>query len=214
MGLLSASLAERVQRSELGPVIRGAVSRAKAPRWRSAGSPAPAPPHLKVAIVEEHARRFQPFAFVETGTYRGDTIARIAPLVTKSFSIELDAKLATMARARFVDDPSISILQGDSAEMISEVLSEVDLPTLFWLDGHYSGGVTAGASSCPVEAELRAILAEPVDHVVLVDDARCFDGTNGYPTVEEVKALVSELQPTREMQVADDIMRIYPRPGR
>ncbi|HNI34790.1 MAG TPA: hypothetical protein PLV93_05290 [Microthrixaceae bacterium] len=203
------SLAERLQRSALGPAIRGVVSRAKTGRWRAAGSPPPAPPHIKLSTVQEYAKRFKPSAFVETGTYRGDTVAGLAPLVPRVVSIELDERLATLAKARFVDDVNIDILQGDSAQRLPEIVADLREPALFWLDGHFSGGATAGDGACPIVDELTTVLSTDVDHIVLVDDARLFDGTDAYPTIDEVRELVEKLRPGIGWQVEDDIIRLH-----
>jgi hypothetical protein len=49
----------------------------------------------------------------------------------------------------------------------------------FWLDGHYSGGIThQGPTDCPICAELEAIeknLSHFAAVTVLIDDIRCFD---------------------------------------
>lgn len=210
MSSTTPSLAERVQRSAVGPLVRNIVSHAKEPRWRSAGSPPPAPPHRKQATVKEYAQRFRPSTFVETGTYRGDTVAALAPLVGKVVSIELDQRLCTLAKARFVDQPDIEILQGDSAQRLPGVVEGLTEPALFWLDGHYSGGPTAGAGECPVVAELTTVLQSEIDHIVLVDDARLFDELDEYPTIDEVRELVQKLRPDYSWQLEDDIIRLHP----
>lgn len=202
------SLAERMQRSAAGPWIRAAVSRLRESRWKAQGSPAPAPPHRKVATIQEYARRHRPGTFVETGTYRGDTVAGVAPLVDKVVSIELDPSLATLAQARFVDDPNIVIVQGDSATRLPEIVKELTEPAMFWLDGHFSGGATAGDDGCPIMAELSTVLTSPLDHVVLVDDARLLDGTDHYPTIDEVRELVVDLRPDIKWDLRDDIIRL------
>lgn len=209
MSSTSPSPTERLQRSAVGPFIRAAVSRLKVVRWRSAGSPPPAPPHLKAATVKEYARRFRPTTFVETGTYRGDTVAELAPLVPNVVSIELDHRLCTLAQARFVDDPSITIVEGDSATRLGEIVADLREPALFWLDGHFSGGATAGDGACPIMAELETVLTSDLDHVVLVDDARLFDGTDNYPTLDEVRQLVTKLRPEMRWDLADDIIRLH-----
>jgi hypothetical protein len=162
--------------------------------------------------VREYARRFRPATFVETGTYRGDTVAALAPLVERVVSIELDPTLATLARARFVDDPSVTILEGDSAVLLPGVVGGLTAPALFWLDGHFSGGVTAGDGACPIMEEIRAVLSSDVDHVVLVDDARLFDGTHGYPSLGELREAVRVLRPDLDWELRDDIVRLHP-PG-
>jgi hypothetical protein len=92
---------------------------------------------------------------------------------------------------------------------MQSVVTRLDGPALFWLDGHYSAGITArGSLETPVQRELEIILASANDHVILVDDARCF-GTGDFPTLDAVRALVAELRPGWTCVVNDDIIRIH-----
>jgi len=82
-------------------------------------------------------------------------------------------------------------------------------PALFWLDAHYSGSVTArGALDSPIVQELAAVRAHPVSgHVVLIDDMRDFNGTGGYPTVDELVRWIHSNDPGATVNVRDDILR-------
>lgn len=199
---------ERLQRSTVGSRLRRWESKLRAVRWARAGRPEPAPPHIKQQIVATLVRAHRPRVFVETGTYRGDTLAVVAPLVERAVSIELDATLAGLARRRFGSMPSVEILEGDSADVLPTVVASLDAPALFWLDGHFSGGPTAD-SHVPVLAEIDAVLSSPLDHVILIDDIRLFDGSNGYPTVETLRASILAHRPSWIFEVADDIARAY-----
>jgi hypothetical protein len=46
-------------------------------------------------------------------------------------------------------------------------------------------------------------------HVLLIDDARWFDGRAQYPTLEELRAKTALEYPGRITEVKDDIIRIY-----
>lgn len=116
-------------------------------------------------------------AGVESGTFEGDSALAIAAAVGSCTTIELADGLFEQAARRFAGDRRVTVLHGSSADLLPDVCVSVSGPTLFWLDGHYSGGVTAGGGSeCPVLAELDAVAALPeVDqHIVFVDDARLF----------------------------------------
>lgn len=169
-------------------------------------------------FVRSHGLR----TFVETGTYRGDTLAAVAPLVDRAYSIEIEPRLAEAARARFARARTVSILEGDSTGLLPSVLAELREPALFWLDGHWSGGETgSGELDSPVQAELEAILEHEIDrHVVLVDDARFFAGANdaqreigtGFPTYAELITTVRGQRPEWQIDVVDDVIRIVPAP--
>ena len=50
------------------------------------------------------------------------------------------------------------IVQGDSGKVLSEILLEINEPAIFWLDGHYTAGITArGVKECPIFEELDCI---------------------------------------------------------
>lgn len=206
------SLIERLHRGRAGPLLRTLVSRLGEPGWLLRGRLNPCPPHKKRSIVESEVRRHGVTIFVETGTYRGDTLARVAPLVERAVSIELDSTLAELAKERFRRRPNVEIRTGDSATELAHVVASLDRPALFWLDGHYSGGLTADSGSSPILAEIDVILDSPHDHVVLIDDMRLFDGTDGYPTLHTVRAAVEARRPDWVFDVTADIARLHAGP--
>ncbi len=202
---------ERMNRGPAGPAVRAIVSRVRTPSWRRAGCPAPAPPHVKQRLVLEQVKSFRPSTFVETGTYRGDTIAVVRKHVARSVSIELDETLCALARRRFRRHSDVEILWGDSGTLMASVVEGLVEPAAFWLDGHYSGGVTADrGGDAPILSELEAVLASPTSHLILIDDARLFDGTNGYPTLDVVKALVVAHRPDAPATTENDIVVCRP----
>lgn len=133
---------------------------------------------------------------IETGTFRGDSALVLANAVGRCTTIELDPALATAASKRFASDPRISVVQGSSRDVMPGVVSDLQGPTFFWLDGHWSGGVTAGADDpCPLDGELDAIASSPLasECLVAIDDARLcgFPRSNepdgdAYPSMLEV----------------------------
>ena len=83
-------------------------------------------------------------------------------------------------------------------------------PCLFWLDAHYSAGPTAkGEIETPISVELDAALKHSVkEHVVLIDDARCFDGSHDYPAMFEIESAIFKFRPDLQFECRDDIIRI------
>lgn len=128
----------------------------------------------------------------------------------KIVSIELDQNLFEKAKAKFLTEKNITILQGDSSKILPIVLIDLHEPALFWLDGHYSEGITAkGKLNTPIVSELKSILEHPIkDHLILIDDARCFVGIDDYPTVEELRTLVLKYNPALNFNVKNDIIVI------
>ena len=169
------------------------------------------PPHLvKQRASREFARRYGLTTLVETGTYQGAMVEAMRPHFKKIISIELSVDLAAQAQKRFAADPSVRILQGDSGKVIEEVLPTLKQPTLFWLDGHYSGGFTAKADlETPLTEEMLRIFNSGIkNYVLLVDDARLL-GTGDYPSLEQIKSLAAQYATGWKVELADDILRIH-----
>ena len=177
-------------------------------QWRAAGRPVPPPPFVKQRLLRQCAARYRLRTFVETGTFAGETTAALAASVERIISIELDAALAEAARVRFAAAPHITILEGNSGELLRRAIASLTEPALFWLDGHYSGSITArGGQDSPITDEIEAILAHPAGgHVVLIDDARYFNGCDGYPTIDALREKILSRAPGSRVEVADDII--------
>ncbi|AVP99869.1 hypothetical protein C7S18_23010 [Ahniella affigens] len=180
--------------------------------WRAAGRPAPPPHIVKQRFLRAHANAFQTPILVETGTFRGDMLAALAADFDKLYSIELSQELWQRARERFADKPHIELIQGDSGVEIKNLLPKLDRPALFWLDGHYSAGDTArGDKDTPILEELAAILEiKAPQHLIVIDDARCFGSDPAYPTIAAITAFVAARRPDLTVSVAEDSIRICP----
>ncbi|MHC4250743.1 MAG: O-methyltransferase [Planctomycetota bacterium] len=179
-------------------------------KWEAAGRPVPPPAFAKHRVIREYAVRSGARALVETGTFYGQTTFALRSDFDRIDTIELSEDLFRKARKRLAGWRHIRAWHGDSATVLPEVLATFDEPAVFWLDAHYSEGVTArGESDTPIVRELELILAHPVaGHVLLIDDARCFVGEGGYPTLDEVRALVARKRPGLALEVEDDIIRV------
>jgi hypothetical protein len=182
-------------------------------RWHRKGEPAPPPYAIKRNILRDFARRFGLRIFVETGTFYGDTSFALRNCFDRLFSIELDHNLFERASQRLRRYKQITCLEGDSGKLIPRVLAEINQPVLFWLDAHYSAGVTArGSIDTPISSELDTICAHSVrNHVILIDDAREFVGKDGYPTVPALRESVLAQRPDFTVEVRHDIIRIQQR---
>ena len=182
-------------------------------RWRSEGCPLPPPNAVKQGTIIRYAKEAGIRVFVETGTYEGRTLRAVRRHFESLYSIELGEDLYQKACARFRSDPKIFLFQGDSGDRLRDILDMVgDRRCLFWLDAHYSRGDTArGSEDTPVLRELHAIARHSrKDHVILVDDARCFGTDPAYPGLGRMEALVGQLLPGSSFSASEDIIRIVP----
>lgn len=58
--------------------------------------------------------------------------------------------------------------------------------------------------------ELKSIFSHKIkEHVILIDDARCFTGQEDYPTIRALKEFVMKNRPDYLFEVKDDIFRIH-----
>src|SRR5271155_4668316 len=132
--------------------------------WRVRGKPRPKVPHLvKQRTLTEVAQNYKLEVLVETGTNLGHMIGVQKDHFREIYSIELDEWLAARARRKFANNPNIHLFQGDSGKVLPTIIPAI-------------------------KEELECIYRHPVrDHVLLIDDARWFDGRNDYLSVEELR---------------------------
>lgn len=163
--------------------------------WWGGGCEPPPPNARKRQLLHETRCQHGLAVAVETGTFLGETTAFLAESCKRVITIELEPALAARARDRLRDRPHVTVLEGDSGELLQKVLVGLDEPALFWLDGHFSGlheGVQTarGAVDSPLRDELHALAAWAPSRAsaIVVDDARLL-GTSGYPTLDEIRTL-------------------------
>ena len=148
---------------------------------------------------------------IETGTFFGDTLEFFKSDFAKLYSIELSEALAKKARKRFQYDTNIEIIEGDSSVQLSNILSNINSPCLFWLDGHYSTEfwvgdeyikTAKGDKNTPILKELKQIMLHEIkNHVILIDDARLFNGKGDYPSIKKLKNFVSMNLPKHSFEI-------------
>src|SRR5829696_283483 len=127
--------------------------------WEKQGRPSPPPHIVKEDLIRDYAGTFNTNVLIETGTYLGDMVYAMRKLFSRIISFELDKILAEQAQKRFAGEPHITIVQGDSGRLLGDHIKTINEPCLFWLDGHYSGGITAkGTLITPIKNELTHIL--------------------------------------------------------
>jgi hypothetical protein len=179
--------------------------------WEANGKPFPPPHIVKQRAIAQYRSVYKTGILVETGTYLGDMVEAQKNFFDTVYSIELSPKLYKRAQKRFKGDNRIVLLLGDSGIKLSEVVAQLRQPAIFWLDGHYSGGITAkGDKECPVPEEITAIFKSPLPNIVLIDDARLFNGTHDYPTLEAIRQQVKDNRENYSMETKDDIIRLTP----
>ena len=180
--------------------------------WERRGKTGAPPNCVKQATVASYARTYGVKVFIETGTFLGDMLYASREVFDRLESIELSPELCARSRKRLRDQRHIVIHEGDSKAVLPSILARLEVPALFWLDAHYSAGMTArGSIDTPISAELQYIFDHKVrEHIILIDDARHFDGTHDYPSIPALRDAVQKMAPGRQFFVENDIIRIIP----
>jgi len=160
----------------------------------------PRNPHsyMKYLALRGLARRTGARCLIETGTFRGVTSARCARIFARVVTIELDAALARDAEQRLARHANVTVLQGDAAVLLPAAFERHGCgDAVVFLDGHFSGGITAkGPVVEPALAELE-ILARYADRIcgIVIDDFRLFGVEPGFPKKAELTNAAESLFP-------------------
>jgi hypothetical protein len=158
--------------------------------WEHRLFAAPSPDCVKQKVL---IRNGTPNAtWIETGTYFGDTTNILSQSARQVFSIEPEPTLYANALRRFSSTGNVKIVSGASEDILPTLLQTLAGDINFWLDGHYSAGITfKGRKDTPIVDELSAIekmISKFNKVVILVDDVRCFNPRNPdyaeYPSLD------------------------------
>ena len=145
--------------------------------------------------------------FIETGSYNGEGIEKA--LETNKFkyiySIELDTLRYICCKERYSIYKNVTLIKGDSGELLKDILKNINKPCTFFLDAHFCGDNDAefGSKWSPIIEELQAIKEHHIKtHTIIVDDYRCMDNTHfdkernipvGFPGKKKLLELLKEI---------------------
>lgn len=191
--------------------LRKKIDSFKYLHWKQNGKLIPTPLKAKQLVIKEYQILYNSQVLVESGTYMGDMVFAMKDQFKKVYSIELSVELYYRALKRFNKFSQVEILQGDSSVALKEVVKNLNEISIFWLDGHYSGGVTArGIKDCPVVEELNSIFLSKFKHVILIDDAHLFNGTNDYPSLPFLSNYLIDKKLDYELKIHNNIIILKP----
>ena len=203
-------LAKKIYR-KIFPIKKGISKKNCYYKWIESGSILPPPHMVKQFILEKIQQEKKYRTLIETGTYYGEMIDGQLENFSKIISVELSSELYSIAVKKYTELNNVTLYCGDSGDVLVDIMKKIEEPAIFWLDGHYSGGITAkGKIDCPIFEELSAILgSKNLSHVILIDDARLFVGKNDYPTMIDLENFIKAKKINYDINVADDIIKIY-----
>ncbi|GAB4513295.1 MAG: hypothetical protein OHK0046_13990 [Anaerolineae bacterium] len=169
------------------------------------------PPHELILELKQH---FGIKIFIEMGTYHGNTAVWAAEHFDKVITTEMSHSIYQETSQKYHNIANIQFLFGDSRQLLKEIIPQVAEPAIFWLDSHWSGGETYGENDeCPLLDELQIINQSPVEHFILIDDARYFlcpppepHHIAAWPTISEVVTTLGQ----RYIVIFEDVIIAVP----
>jgi len=146
------------------------------------------PSHLSSQLIEELVDVFEVESMIETGTFQGVSTKYFAKYFDEVHSVELGQDLFDKAKTTLKPYPNIFLYQGNTVDRLSEMMDHCSGRIGFFLDAHYSGGITArGPSDQPIADELRVIFSKGHnDCVITMDDIRDFNLVNLNNTIKDL----------------------------
>jgi len=157
----------------------------------------------KHSLVASVLAKYPNGVFIETGTFLG---AAVKEALRCSFdeihSIEIHRPFYEQCVVMFNDEPSVKLHLGDSSDCLWDIISNINVPITFWLDGHIEVGVPHGKKPIPVLDELDAISRHHVKtHTILVDDRRVM-GTDVWFGITEEQVIEGIMKVNKNYQIS------------
>ena len=160
--------------------------------------------------------------FVETGTFRGDTLEMALRFPFRQWhSVELSPDYFAAAQKRFAGRENVRLHLGASPEALRALQPAfADRATLFWLDAHWCvAEKTAGEQSqSPLLEELRAVQQLNENSVLLIDDARLYlcapprpHRAGDWPSFQQVLDALRALSAGHDVSVCNDVILFAPK---
>jgi hypothetical protein len=141
-------------------------------------------------VYSKHPEYANINTFIETGTYKGDTIRSMSKYFDKLYTFEIHPGLYIESKQKTIDNgiTNINHLLGDSVELLLYTNNTYNLKNtkcFFFLDAHISGADSAYCTKymVPLIEELKVIAQEYLAPIIIcVDDARFFTNGPGNPS--------------------------------
>lgn len=159
--------------------------------------------------------------FIETGTFKGDTLRSVAGMFKECFSVELSSLHHQAAEQVLKELVNVQVSCGPSPEFLAQHQKEWSAkPVLFWLDAHWcSADQTAGfESQSPLIDELKAIGRLHYQSVLLIDDARLYlcppplpHRYRDWPDFDEIITALRDLSAEHRVMIWNDVIVFYPK---
>ncbi len=125
-------------------------------------------------ILEERPDYPKPAIFVETGTYKAQSILAMDRWFDETHTIEIEKGLYDKAVKKCAGT-EINLHHGDSAELVPRLAAQLKLPAIWYLDAHwFPDPQVHGEKPFPLWDELKAIVDRGQRDIIIVDDLHAF----------------------------------------
>ncbi len=171
-------------------------------------------------IVRALRQRLPLDVFIETGTFRGDTLKAFHDEFRAMYSAELSGEYYAAAHSRFGDSAHIELFHGESPKMIETWRDRWEGEScLYWLDAHWCDATATGGqqAQCPLLEELAAIGSLNERSVILIDDARLFvcappgkHDISQWPQLESILSHLRSLSADHQLMLINDTLVFVP----
>jgi hypothetical protein len=161
---------------------------------------------------------------VETGTFRGDSIAGLAGDFREVHSVEMSEEYYAHARKRLAALPHVHLALAHSPDFLRDLRPRLgNRAVLYFLDAHWcvASDVAGTESQCPLLDEIAAIGRLGESSAILIDDARLFlapppepHEVGQWPSFDQIDSALRKLSPAHELMVVNDVMVFHPRSAR
>lgn len=169
---------------------------------------------VKKLLTPMDFSRFRQYSdtFIETGTHLGESVqAALDAGFTDVRSVELKESIYLKAKERFAGNKCVTCYHGKSIDCLPDMVKDVPIPSVFWLDAHPAGPGTAGHEEwlkrdesvfqdTVLSEELKIILSHG-KHVILIDDQ------NGWETAKKFVRIIEDFYPAGYGFIIEDEIR-------
>ncbi|WP_145573389.1 glycosyltransferase family 2 protein [Yersinia alsatica] len=159
--------------------------------------------------------------FVETGTFKGDTIELIRDKFSEIYSVELSNEYYEMAVQRFADYANINLVHSNSPSAMQNWMPGlINKSVLYFLDAHWCAAENTAsiASQCPLLDEINAIGKLNAESVIVIDDARLFlapplipHEISQWPSFHQIISALLSMSSNHELMVVNDVIVFHPK---
>lgn len=137
--------------------------------------------------LKKYIKSYNVPVLFETGTFRGNGVKyALESGFDKVFSTEIMDEFVELNQQQFRQNKNVTILKGNSSDLLDEHIFQIKENIFFWLDAHFpgaDGGLLdynsdfADSVRYPLENELKIIKKHrpTKEDVILIDDLRLYE---------------------------------------